>query len=301
MSRFICFLIVFLVEVAIINQLQAADSGTTEKTPKKYQLSVCAVFKNEAPYLKEWIEYHQLIGVNHFYLYDCGSTDNFTRILRPYIRKGVVTLTRWPEFCKENADCLFKWALMTQIPAYENALLLHAVKETEWLTFLNVDEFLVPMHGNRITDVLDRYQEYSGVDLSMEWYEGFNVGRDPTRKLVIETVELTKDPREDVQKTVSKMIFKPEKCKGFTWPPYQCVFNENSESTSVSRSELRVNRYLHRFKGFLQFGKKAEKLRVDNRLLQESEIRQLLDFGYEIIDQERAIYRFVPQVRESMK
>ncbi|KIC71464.1 hypothetical protein DB44_DM00010, partial [Candidatus Protochlamydia amoebophila] len=31
-----------------------------------YDLSVCAIFKNEAPYLKEWIEYHRLIGVKHF-------------------------------------------------------------------------------------------------------------------------------------------------------------------------------------------------------------------------------------------
>ena len=44
---------------------------------KSYNVSACAIFQNEAPYLKEWIEYHRLIGVEHFYLYNNGSTDNY--------------------------------------------------------------------------------------------------------------------------------------------------------------------------------------------------------------------------------
>ena len=27
-------------------------------------LSVCAIFRNEAPYLREWIEFHRIIGVD---------------------------------------------------------------------------------------------------------------------------------------------------------------------------------------------------------------------------------------------
>lgn len=29
---------------------------------KKYKVSVCAIFKNEAPYLKEWKEFHRIKG-----------------------------------------------------------------------------------------------------------------------------------------------------------------------------------------------------------------------------------------------
>ena len=39
----------------------AQEKGELKKTVKKYNLSVCALFKNEAGYLKEWIEYHKLI------------------------------------------------------------------------------------------------------------------------------------------------------------------------------------------------------------------------------------------------
>ena len=33
-----------------------------------YDLAVVAIFKDEARYLKEWLDYHLLAGVEHFYL-----------------------------------------------------------------------------------------------------------------------------------------------------------------------------------------------------------------------------------------
>lgn len=44
-------------------------------------LSICAVIKNEGPYLEEWIEFHRIQGVEHFYLYDNGSADQTKDIL----------------------------------------------------------------------------------------------------------------------------------------------------------------------------------------------------------------------------
>lgn len=66
------------------------------KTAKEYTVAVCAIFKNESVFLKEWLEYHLLIGVEHFYLYNNFSEDNYQDILAPYIEKGQVTLTEWP-------------------------------------------------------------------------------------------------------------------------------------------------------------------------------------------------------------
>lgn len=31
-------------------------------------LSICATFKDEAPYIPEWIEFHRRVGVDHFFL-----------------------------------------------------------------------------------------------------------------------------------------------------------------------------------------------------------------------------------------
>lgn len=35
------------------------------------------MFYNEAKFLKEWLDYHLVIGVGHFYLYNNNSTDDY--------------------------------------------------------------------------------------------------------------------------------------------------------------------------------------------------------------------------------
>lgn len=62
---------------------------------KKYDISICAIFRDEADYLREWIEYHRLAGIEHFYLYNNFSKDNYLEILEPYLEKDIVTLTQW--------------------------------------------------------------------------------------------------------------------------------------------------------------------------------------------------------------
>ena len=46
-------------------------------------LAICAIFRDEAPFLDEWIAFHRLMGVEHFFLYDNGSVDNPRSNSRP--------------------------------------------------------------------------------------------------------------------------------------------------------------------------------------------------------------------------
>lgn len=63
---------------------------------EKNKLSFVAIIKNEAPYIIEWIEYHRLVGVEKFYIYDNGSTDNIKDILTPYISNNTVVYHEFP-------------------------------------------------------------------------------------------------------------------------------------------------------------------------------------------------------------
>lgn len=94
----------------------------------KYFLSACAVVKNEAPYLAEWLEWHLLAGVEHFYIYDNDSTDGTKEVLKPYIDQKIVTYvvdSRYP----------------VQLRAYSDCLVEHGWQST-WIAFLDIDEFL---------------------------------------------------------------------------------------------------------------------------------------------------------------
>ena len=278
--------------------LKAAPQGRVRPLQqKKYKLSVCALLKNEERYLREWIEYHRMVGVDHFYLYDIGCTDRSIDVLRPYIRERIVTLVNWPigRYCRDS-DPAFVWALSTQVSAYENAAKFRAIRETKWLVCLDVDEFLVPPYVNNLVEILDRYDSCPGVVLPSQFYDASSMNTLPPKNLIIQTTELAPAPQIEVEKTVKKMIFKPEHCAGFLWPPYECCFKNDQTPVYLSKNEIRINQYVNRFNGYLQFAKVKRKLHVDNRLLSDEEAFELLVNGYEIDDQERAIERFAPEL-----
>ncbi len=270
--------------------------------PKKYTLSLCAIFKNEAKYLKEWIEYHRLVGVEHFYLYNNNSTDHYKRVLNPYVKKGVVTLIEWPDYLGDLQEKeAYKWAFSTQIPAYENAIHVHAKDQSKWLVFMEVNEFLVPAEEEKLTDLLKRYEDYDSVTLSSVFFDASKKDALPRKRLLIETVELTDQPKMNPQIGVRKMIIKPDQCVGFQWTPYVCVFEDQQKNLALDRYKLRINYYANRFvEGFLYLGKLKNKLHVDNRLLSDYDTRALLEEGFAIEDQERLICRFVPELYKRM-
>lgn len=121
------------------------------KTKKKYDVSICAIFKNEAPYLKEWIEFNHLIGIDHFYLYDNNSDDDYMRILKPYVERGLVTLNMWPRN-HEQINCY-----LDCIDLYKN--------ETKWMGFIDIDEFIVPKSTDNIYDFLQQFENRGAVKI----------------------------------------------------------------------------------------------------------------------------------------
>ena len=49
-----------------------------------YTLSVLAMFKNESMIIQEWIKHYIEEGVEHFYLIDNGSTDDYYEKIKMY-------------------------------------------------------------------------------------------------------------------------------------------------------------------------------------------------------------------------
>lgn len=114
-----------------------------KKSNAKYQynLSVLAIVKDEGPYLREWIEYHRIVGVDKFYIYDNESSDNTAKILAPYIKEGIVDYTYWPGQAQ-------------QLPAYADWLVKHKM-DTKWVAIIDLDEFILPISEKSIVDYLD--------------------------------------------------------------------------------------------------------------------------------------------------
>lgn len=267
---------------------------------QKYQISICAIFKNEKKYLKEWIEYHRLIGIDHFYLYNNNSTDRPLEILMPYIKQGIVTLISWPDMLQdEMEEVSAMWALSTQVSAYENAIHTRAKNETEWLILMNVDEFLVPNQEISLNALLKKYSDRPGIVLYQACFDAAESSM-VQGKLIIETEDLVTS-EQPLCTEVEKMIFKPQLCQYFTWPPYKYVFKDDQSAIKVSKQDLRMNRYLHRFKTKLHFGKTKQKLSTDNRLIADENLQELLGNQYVVEDREKAILPYVAKLKQILQ
>ncbi|MBS0650444.1 MAG: glycosyltransferase family 92 protein [Verrucomicrobia bacterium] len=273
----------------------------SDSEEKKYELSICAIYKNESAYLKEWIEYHKMIGVDHFYLYNNGSTDQSHDVLVPYIKEGLVTEVNWPiRRSNHHLNISSFWALSTQIPAYEHAAKYLAANETKWLIFLEIDEFIVPVCSNSIKDILGDFREFPGVFVASDYFNAGKSNELPRRTLLIESLDLTDTPKQEIETCVMKTIFQPEWHDSFKWPPYENRFKENKPAVQSTRNQLRINKYVNRSKNVLNFGKVKDKLHVDSRTLTEQEISLILQNGYEIEDKERVIYKYILEIRKKM-
>src|SRR3954471_10615607 len=90
-----------------------------------HYLTACAIYLNEAPYLEEWIEFHRLVGVEKFFLYNHMSDDGHREVLRPYIEEGTVVVRDWPD---EPG----------QVSAYHDCLDRHR-HEARWIAFIDLD------------------------------------------------------------------------------------------------------------------------------------------------------------------
>lgn len=131
--------------------LMAALKDQKEVAPN-YYLAVCAIAKNEGPYFEEWIEWHQHLGVEKFYIYDNESTDNTKEVLAPYIASGIVDYTFWP-------------GMKQQLPAYDHCLEKHRL-DARWIAVIDLDEFIKPIKDKTIPDFLRRFEEFSAVEIN---------------------------------------------------------------------------------------------------------------------------------------
>ena len=98
-------------------------------------LSAFAIYRDEADYLREWIEFHKLVGFERFYLYNNFSTDHHREVLRPYIADGTVVHHEWPV---EPA----------QMAGYRD-MLERCRDETFWLAIFDIDEYLFSPTGEQ--------------------------------------------------------------------------------------------------------------------------------------------------------
>ena len=139
---------------------------------KLYSISICAIFKDESSFLKEWIELNNLVGVEHFYMYNNNSSDSYQEVLQPYIDKGVVTLVDFPY---DHA----------QFKAYQHFYETYR-HETQWVSFLDIDEFFCPNSHLTLHEWIKPYKKYPAIQIYWKMFGTSGLMQHDYNKLVTE-------------------------------------------------------------------------------------------------------------------
>jgi hypothetical protein len=126
-------------------------------------VSLCLIARDENSYLQEWLDYHILLGVKHFWIYDNESAVPLSATLSEYIQNGWVTVNT------------IRGRAM-QLHAYDHCLRTYGQAST-WMGFIDTDEFIVPRIPGRLDDFLKGYESYGGLALSSLFF-----GHDGNRK-----------------------------------------------------------------------------------------------------------------------
>ncbi|MBF0122417.1 MAG: glycosyltransferase family 92 protein, partial [Candidatus Omnitrophica bacterium] len=125
------------------------EQGDGKVSDHPCYLSVCAIIKDEAQYIKEWIEFHRIVGVEKFFIYDNGSSDDLKDVLAPYIREKIVSYQYWPEH-------------PGQISAYVDCI-KNFKDQSRWVAFIDADEFLFCSQSGDLRVMLREYEKCPGV------------------------------------------------------------------------------------------------------------------------------------------
>lgn len=123
-----------------------------KKNKYPFYLTMCAIAKNEGRYFQEWIEYHKMLGVEKFYIYDNESEDNTREVLQPYVEQGLVEYT-------------FVAGKKKQLEAYKDCVKKHK-RDSKYIAFLDLDEFIVPVKHNSIPEYLESMGNIGGVQIN---------------------------------------------------------------------------------------------------------------------------------------
>jgi len=137
---------------------------------KKHYLVFATNFKNENSYLAEWLNYHIIAGVDHFYLYDQDGGEEARKILEPYEKAGLVTRHAWTHYDGTRYDGPTRSFQINKNHLAFGHCARNYRSNSAWMMKIDVDEFLYPPKGE---DSLLPYLK----SLDYENVKGLQIGR----------------------------------------------------------------------------------------------------------------------------
>lgn len=249
-------------------------------------LAVCGFFRGETPYLREWIEYHRLVGADHFYMLNNDPDPAPAEAVLARYPDGLVTHLPWPGGP----------AVAQQMLGYQHVLALSAGR-CRWVAFIDLDEFIVPLDGDSVPAILDSLPDCGGVGMNQRVFG--TSGHDTPQQIQIDAYRRCAEPDFPSHGDV-KCAVRPDRVVKVLSPhhfryrrPHYAVGEDGRPYPHIRRTptweRLRINHYTTRSREEC-LAKMAKWAAADNPALHD---RHLQKFDRNE-DEDHVICRFLP-------
>jgi hypothetical protein len=204
---------------------------------------ICAIAKDEGPYLVEWAVYHHLLGFDPILVYNHDSTDDSAELLALLEDRGIAEGVEWAVKPNQRPQ---KRAFAAGHERLRG--------QVDWIAFIDIDEFVVLPRHDDIGAFLGDYDHMDAIAVNWKML-GSSGHREYEPGLVMERFTGCATREFDGNRAI-KAIARPE---GFTAPrPHTCDFNESvtymtvageaipageGRSEQVTHDPIRLNHY----------------------------------------------------------
>ena len=110
------------------------------------KVSVCAIMRDEGPYVREWVAVYQLLGFDEIIIYDNHSAPESRAVLDDLAARGQIILRTQDD----GED------FVPQFIAYKRCL---NKTDADWLLFVDADEFLFLEDNLTVHQFLERFDD----------------------------------------------------------------------------------------------------------------------------------------------
>lgn len=213
----------------------------------RYDLTVCALFKDEAPFLREWVCFHMAQGVEHFYLYDNLSCDRWHLELEDLICAGIVEIIPWPH---HSCDC--KSFEEMRCKAFMHCI--HRIStQARWCAFIDCNDFLFCPSCIPVNVFLKKFRKkHPCLCIARHVFGTSHIEKAPCGQLI--RLLLWKCHPHLACCKVLRCIVQPKFVMGCE-PPRRFILkdkqvcinpNKNTHSKHFFNDNIRINHYIHR-------------------------------------------------------
>jgi hypothetical protein len=120
-------------------------------------LAICTIQRDRGPWIREWVEFHKIVGFDKFYIFLHNCTDNSYEVVLELSKKYDITI-----FIVSND------VNRPQLAAYQYCY-HHFGDLHDWIAFIDGDEFLYSPTEVSIKPTLDNYKQLELSAIGVYW------------------------------------------------------------------------------------------------------------------------------------